>query len=90
MEEFGLNQHSPPTDAEFLRSLSIENADYLLACTHAVGKNRSEYHMKCCWIRKMKSGKIKVVVFGNRDWSGFDHVKNFRYVDKSRLSKLNL
>jgi hypothetical protein len=33
-----------------------------------------------------KSGKMKVLVFGERNWKNKEHIKKIRYVDVSRVS----
>jgi hypothetical protein len=33
-----------------------------------------------------KSGKMKILVFGERNWKNKDHIKNIKYVDPTRVS----
>jgi hypothetical protein len=65
----------------------IHQATHNLQCSHCIGNNRINYIMKCIPIGKItRSGKIRVLVFGDRYWSGRDHRRHVRYVDRYRLS----
>lgn len=71
-----------------LDKYSIKDATYLLSCSHCISsKHRMDYFMKCIPISKTKSGKIKIIVFGERNWKGREHIKKIRYVDPFRLYK---
>lgn len=67
---------------------TAENATHLLDCAHAIGRNRREYQMRCHVLGKTKSGKVKVLVFGDRDWKGSEHLSRIRYVLPYRIKKL--
>lgn len=73
------------TQAEML---SYETATHVLDCAHVIGRNRREYQMRCHVLGKTKSGKVKVLVFGDRDWAGTSHLSRIRYVLPYRISKL--
>lgn len=68
--------------------LTYDNATHLIDCAHAIGRNRREYQMRCHVLGKTKSGKVKVLVFGDRDWKGSDRLSRIRYVFPYRISKL--
>lgn len=59
---------------------TIDNATHYLRCRHCIGRNGFDYVMPCKLIKKTKSGKLCIVVFGDRYWSGKDHIKRIRYV----------
>jgi hypothetical protein len=65
--------------------LTVKDATHLLSCRHAIGRHALEYQMSCCIIA-WKPEKVKVLVFGERYWSGRDHIKKIRYVDNKRLT----
>ncbi len=70
---------------------TYENATHFLRCRHAIGTNGLDYLMRCHVLnggRVSKSGKIKILVFGNRYWSGYDHISRIRYVFKHRVKKI--
>lgn len=68
-------------------SLTILDATHLLMCKHCIGTNCMAYDMHCIPISKTKAGKIKILVFGERNWKGKDHIKNIRYVNPSKVIK---
>ena len=56
-----------------------------LRCSHCIGRNRKFYYMKCVPLKTMPSGKLKVLVFGDRDWGGED--QKVRYVEAHRVTE---
>ena len=80
------------TNRAFARSLSnaeLGDATHNLHCTHCQGRSVSYYKMKCILLGTTKSGKEKVLVFGERNWSGREHIKRVRYVDAYRITALS-
>lgn len=67
---------------------SIEYATHLLECAHCIGRGRSRYSMRCVPLGTTKSGKLKVLVFGERNLKGKDHIKRTRYVEAYRVRKI--
>lgn len=66
------------------------DATHWLLCRHCVGaKSCREYEMKCVLLGETKTGKQKVLVFGERDWKDKDHIKKIRYVNHSQLLKIH-
>ena len=68
--------------------VSFERRDvtHRFMCRHAVGRNGHNYWMYCIPLSKpTKSGKVKCLVFGDRNREDRDHIKRVRYVDKNRL-----
>lgn len=63
-----------------------EEATHHLQCSHCQGRSVNYYKMRCILLGKTKAGKAKVLVFGERNWRGRDHVQKVRYVDEDRLS----
>ncbi len=68
---------------------NISNATHLLKCKHCIGNRCNYYFMKCILKKITKSGKAKVLVFGERNWKDKEHIKNIRYVEKSRIQLIN-
>lgn len=73
------------TDKEFLAVATIEQTTHLLSCSHCIGWGRRDYYMDCIVLGKTKNGKMKVIVFGSRNWAGKDHIKKIRYVNTWKL-----
>lgn len=63
----------------------ISQATHYLECKHCIGRSCSYYVMDCIPLGETKSGKVKILVFGERNWKGKEHIKNIRYVDAARL-----
>lgn len=63
----------------------VGDATHLLRCQHCIGRSCKEYFMACIPLSKPKNGKIKILVFGDRNWAGKDHLKRVRYVDEFRV-----
>ena len=70
-------------------SEKVGNATHNLHCTHCQGSSVTHFKMRCILLGKTKSGKAKVLVFGERNWSGREHIKRIRYVDADRLTTLS-
>lgn len=77
-----------------MNELTYENATHLLQCAHQVGwrkgmipNARREYTMRCHILKDMGDGRIKILVFGERNWKGKEHISHVRYVPKSRLTR---
>ena len=70
-----------------LKDYNVNMATHFLECSHQIGSNYKYYNMKCILLGKTKSGKCKIVVFGDRNWMDTDHVKKIRYVDNYRIKK---
>lgn len=68
-----------------LTKYSSHEATHLLSCAHAIGLRRREYSMRCIPLKETSSGRLKIVVFGERNWKHRDHLKQIKYVDKDRV-----
>ncbi len=66
---------------------SALDATHRLKCAHVCGW-RKEYTMLCIALGTTKLGKVKVMVFGERNWKETDHIKRIRYVDSSKLIEI--
>ena len=69
------------------RFVSAEATHYLV-CSHCIGPNCKEYVMRCILIKEMPDERVKLVVFGERNWQNKEHIKRIRYVPKWRLSEI--
>ena len=72
-----------------LNKFSYSDATHLLYCRHCIGQSCSHYTMRCVLISETDSGKVKVIVFGDRNWAGNEHIKRIRYVEKNRIKPIN-
>lgn len=68
-------------------SLKRKDATHRLSCRHAIGRNGYDYEMDCVVLKEMGNGKLKILVFGERNWKGYDDIKKIRYVDAFRVRK---
>ena len=68
------------------------DCNYKLSCRHCIGRNCREYEMDCIVLKQMTEGKLKILVFGDRNWNGHDEKSRIRYVEgyKVRRCSLNL
>lgn len=69
-----------------LDGLFVADSTHYLACSHCIGPNRSNYRMKCTIIKTMGDGRLKVVVFGERNWKNRGYIKQVKYVDAHRVT----
>ena len=72
-----------------LEKFNITDCNYLLKCVHAIGTSRYNYTMPCVLLGKTKTGKMKVLVFGDRYWKSGINKKKIRYVSFQKLVKHN-
>ena len=63
----------------------VSDATHLLRCRHCIGRSCKEYFMACIPLDKPKNGKLKVLVFGDRNWAGRDDRKRVRYVEEWKV-----
>ena len=73
-----------------VKTATIKDATHYLQCAHQIGHGRTDYVMSCIPLNTVPSGRIKVLVFGERYWKGYDDKKSIRYVSKSRIYKIKL
>ena len=66
----------------FIEDYKIEEATHLLDCRHAIGSHGRDYQMKCILLGKTKSGMLKLLVFGDRNWNREEShkKKRIRYI----------
>lgn len=65
--------------------LTAANATHHLECRHCCRWTKV-YRMKCHVIKTMPDGRLKVLVFGERNWKDRDHVQRVRYVEADRVT----
>lgn len=66
--------------------LTHANATHNLRCSHSIGsKSHKAYMMRCHVLKEMPNGRLKILVFGNRNWKDQEHVCRVRYVDAYRV-----
>jgi len=71
--------------------MSITNkcqATHVLDCSHCFGGSCKHYQMKCRILKEMTDKRLKIEVFGERNWQGHEDKRTVRYVDSNRVSKL--
>lgn len=64
--------------------MTAANATHELACSHCCRWEKF-YMMPCHVLKEMPGDRLKVLVFGERNWKGRDHISRVRYVDKHRV-----
>ena len=70
----------------YIDSLKIKDSTHVLSCRHAFNqKSGYDYRMDCIILKKMPNDRLKILVFGDRYWRGYDDKKQIRYVDRSRI-----
>lgn len=72
-----------------LTKYDISQATHKLRCRHQISRNGFDYTMPCIVLGKTKSGKLKIVVFGERYWKNKEHIKHIRYVRSFRVFEDN-
>lgn len=55
-----------------------------LRCQHCIGLSCYNYLMYCNILKKMPDGRLKVKVFGNRYWGGYEQSR-IRYVEENKV-----
>lgn len=68
---------------------SVGDSTHFLHCTHVIGRSTKHYLMRCILLGKMKSGKCKVLVFGERNRANAQDKRRIRYVGGWRLTAIN-
>lgn len=63
---------------------TAENATHLLICQHVCRWTKT-YAMRCHVLKAMADGRLKVLVFGDRNWKGREHLSRVRYVEAGRV-----
>jgi len=75
-----------PTHPKQAVSYERKDATHRFMCRAAVGCRGYNYWMYCVVLGKpTTSGKVKCLVFGDRNWKDTDHIKRIRYVDIKKL-----
>lgn len=67
--------------------LTSENATHLLECYHCC-RWVKRYHMRCHILKEMPDGRLKLKVFGDRNWRDMEHKSRIRYVPAHRVTPL--
>ena len=62
-----------------------ETSTHLLGCRQVICRNGRTYWMHCNILKTMPDGRLKVMVFGDRDHEGYEDKKRIRYVDSWRV-----
>lgn len=71
-----------------MKTENISNSTHLLKCKHCIGDKCNYYFMKCILKGYTKSGKARILVFGERNWKNKEHIKKIRYVEISRIEEI--
>lgn len=65
-----------------------KDATHYIECRHCVNrKSCYDYLMYCIPLGKTKTGRMKVLVFGDRARNNKGHIKKIRYIDPRRVIK---
>ena len=69
-----------------IKQYNIKDVTHKLSCRHACNSGSGfDYLMECLILKDMPNDRLKILVFGERYWRGYDRKKRVRYVDKSRV-----
>ena len=71
-----------------MMSKEAKDATHLLKCNHHSYGVDNRYYMKCYKVNETESGKVRIVVFGDRNIKNTEYIKRIRYVDPDRLIKI--
>ncbi|MBI6883120.1 hypothetical protein [Pseudomonas putida] len=63
------------------------NATHHLSCRHVCRWSKN-YVMRCHILKTMPDGRLKVLVFGDRNWKEREHISRVRYVEASRVKPI--
>jgi len=63
---------------------TADNATHQLICQHVCRWTKT-YAMSCHVLKTMPDGRLKVLVFGERNWKGRSHISRVRYVEAGRV-----
>ncbi|WP_326430349.1 hypothetical protein VQ574_21740 (plasmid) [Stutzerimonas frequens] len=63
------------------------NATHLLICRHVCRWTKT-YGMRCHVLKVMPNERLKLLVFGERNWKGREHISRVRYVEASRVKEI--
>lgn len=64
--------------------LTAANATHELICQHVCRWTKT-YAMRCHVLKTMPDGRLKLKVFGDRNWKNRDHISRIRYVEADRV-----
>lgn len=67
---------------------SADNATHTLQCRHCIGRACKDYRMKCHIVKTLPDGRIKVLVFGDRNWNHSKDKSRVRYVEAWRVAEI--
>lgn len=62
---------------------------HFLECKHCIGNRCKKYVMACNILGVTKNGKIKIEVFGERNWKNKEDKRQIRYVESNRIYERN-
>ena len=86
---YGYGTYPRTTDIpQVIEKATVEDATHLLSCKHCISRSCVNYSMKCLPLAKTKSGRVKILVFGDRNWAGKSHIKKVRYVPDHRVKPI--
>ena len=72
-----------------IETLTRSDCRYLLKCKHCIGLSEMRYTMPCVPLKRTKSGKVKILVFGDRYWNHRKDKKQVRYVPAWRIKPIS-
>ena len=67
--------------------LQRKDTTHRLECRHAIGRSGYDYTMDCVILKEMPDNRLKILVFGDRYWKGYDDKKRIRYVHRNRVKE---
>lgn len=70
-----------------MKKRKSSEATHKLKCRHVIGHGVTEYTMPCLILKTMDDGRLKVLVFGERNWKRDSEKQRVRYVPARRVVK---
>ena len=70
-----------------LSQYDVSQATHKLSCKHCMNRRQIHHYTMPCLVLKDLGPTVKIVVFGDRYWSGTECCKRIRYVPKCRVKE---
>jgi len=68
-------------------NLTIEDTTHTLRCRHACRFGGYDYNMDCIILEQIPNNKLRILVFGDRNWKKDKDKKRIRCVDANRVTQ---
>lgn len=69
--------------------LNANSTTHWLRSRQCIGKNCTDYLMRCHVLKTMPDGRLKLAGHVNRNWKNTLHIRQMRYVEAYRVFEQN-